>query len=562
MLLTLVFGVLGICIGATRGLDGRALLLPAALLIFLRTHAYDPLLFFALQSGIVILGVKLWRWRFGADESRVGQSLNFSLRILLVATALISLVLAVGVRTRLPSVSVWMNLVSGAVACGVATLLGAWGLVTPWRWRRLLVAVPALLIATLPMCFTDSLLFHFPYYEWQHSSGSTQLPTFRYFCVWSVTLSLLSMLTFLVCWTHVLTVEWPRSAWKRVRNGFVALLIAAVGVMIVAVPGMPPTFEPDTDVDDSFVLHVVDEVGISPEPDHDGALVDLPDDKLRQYVHSNSKALEVIYKGLTRPVRLRENPGPFTRWRPLSGSLKKVNDIHTLLFHQLELFEREERYDEGAELSLEMLAFGHSVAKDDALFNALVGRRFHYSALRFLTRCRGRFNNDQRHLVLSGIESSDAMYEPYDDALSRNRKIWSRRLGWTNVLHQAFPKSTEDIEQMRISKLGWYRYQTVGRLLAADMRIRQHRESHGSSPETLEIVADGTNNEMLTDPYGDGAQLGYEINELDYVLYSRGMDLVDDGGIPGALNNSWNDNFAKGDWTLDAFFEPLDSERD
>lgn len=85
---------------------------------------------------------------------------------------------------------------------------------------------------------------------------------------------------------------------------------------------------------------------------------------LAKDVRSNAKALEAIHAGLTHDP-LRETVDPFARRRPLNGSLKKAGEIQTLLFHYLELLEREERYEEGAELSLKMLAFGHSVAKDD-----------------------------------------------------------------------------------------------------------------------------------------------------------------------------------------------------
>jgi hypothetical protein len=63
------------------------------------------------------------------------------------------------------------------------------------------------------------------------------------------------------------------------------------------------------------------------------------------------------------------------------------------------------------------------------------------------------------------------------------------------------------------------------------LAIKRWREEHGQYPETLEALFDaGLLERPPLDPYSD-TTLIYRWTAGDFVLYSRGRNLKDDGGI-------------------------------
>jgi|GEM_PF-4691732 len=556
LLLSVSFGLLAIWVAVARERRWPIVFLVVALGLFLRIPAYEPLLFFAIQCGVIIIGSTLWRRTWSKDTY---QSTSFSLGGLFGLLAIVAALLTVCIRVDLPSPSVWLNLVSGGTGCGIATLVGAWALVTPWRWRRLFVAIPALLVATLPMMFTDSLLLQFPSYEWRESlNGQLWIPTYFPYgpnsFVWGSMLFSIAITIFVLCWLWLGTNSESVRCRRLCRAAFftaLAVLFAgslAVGFAVRAVPASQE--EQIANNGYPLIREAIEEIGIAKPPPMKPQQEELSDAQMEVYLRQNSAVLAKFHEALSKPIQLPLEPfhsfGRGSPWGYVNTKMRR------LLVCELDQLARQKRHAEVFDVSLQMLKFGKNVGEHGYMAYALAGRNLQSNALRYLTHLRHEADEAQLERMLSVLEQNDARLEPYDSALQRNGDCSALTWGWSSRLCQILPVNAEDNEKQRMMRLGWHRYEAIGRLLAIDTRIRQFEKEHGDLPPKLDVLDLPVH--MLLDPYGNGSRVVYRKTESDFFLYSRGMNLKDDGGVVAKFNGSDADD---GDWLLDEFFSRL-----
>ena len=109
-----------------------------------------------------------------------------------------------------------------------------------------------------------------------------------------------------------------------------------------------------------------------------------------------------------------------------------------------------------------------------------------------------------------------------------------------NTVNPGFRKLIERAWRVRASRSA---------LLTA-LAIKRYEIANKAYPASLdELVGAGYLKELPLDPYGDGA-LGYKVVGNDFVLYSFGADMKDDGRRLGTKNGrpfKWSDD---GDWVF------------
>ena len=109
-----------------------------------------------------------------------------------------------------------------------------------------------------------------------------------------------------------------------------------------------------------------------------------------------------------------------------------------------------------------------------------------------------------------------------------------------NPVSPGFRKSIEIAWRVRASRSA----------LLAVLAIKRYEKANKAYPASLdELVGAGYMKELPRDPYGGGA-LGYKRVGNDFVLYSFGADMKDDGGRLGTKNDKpfkWADD---GDWVF------------
>ncbi len=124
-----------------------------------------------------------------------------------------------------------------------------------------------------------------------------------------------------------------------------------------------------------------------------------------------------------------------------------------------------------------------------------------------------------------------------------NDAKWNELAGNHLLLHPVSPgfrKSTEIAWRVRASRSA----------LLTVLAIKRYEKDKNAYPASLdELVGAGYLKELPLDPYGDGA-LGYRRVGDDFLLYSFGVDMKDDGGRLGTKRGKpfkWSDD---GDWVF------------
>jgi hypothetical protein len=107
----------------------------------------------------------------------------------------------------------------------------------------------------------------------------------------------------------------------------------------------------------------------------------------------------------------------------------------------------------------------------------------------------------------------------------------------------------------RVAALVW-RLKTGRRALLTTVAVLRYGRDKGDYPATLEtLVADGYMRELPIDPYS-GKAFGYRTTENGFLLYSWGLNLVDDGGWQETGQNgmprAWADNGDEVFWPVRA----------
>jgi hypothetical protein len=108
---------------------------------------------------------------------------------------------------------------------------------------------------------------------------------------------------------------------------------------------------------------------------------------------------------------------------------------------------------------------------------------------------------------------------------------------------QKNPALTMEISGWFVSVSGWWRLRTHTTALTTTLAVLRYRADTARLPASLdELVSAGYLDAMPMDPFGDGP-LVYRRQDGDFVLYSRALDLDDDGGVP----SDWGKEEAGGD---------------
>ena len=79
-------------------------------------------------------------------------------------------------------------------------------------------------------------------------------------------------------------------------------------------------------------------------------------------------------------------------------------------------------------------------------------------------------------------------------------------------------------------------------LIQADVALRRYRFDHGRYPDALSALVPAYLKKQPIDPFGIGKPLRYKSlnGGKDFLLYSLGPNLKDDGGTPGSQQNSYS----------------------
>jgi len=145
-----------------------------------------------------------------------------------------------------------------------------------------------------------------------------------------------------------------------------------------------------------------------------------------------------------------------------------------------------------------------------------------------VTECNQRYERIEQILALSPYELSRSGITIADE----RPNIFNYRIRFDSFFREAryftIDLSTETAQRMSEKRWQAHAWHDATRAVLA---IKRWRKEHGQYPETLEALFDaGLLERPPLDPYSD-TTLMYRRTGDDFVLYSRGRNLKDDGGV-------------------------------
>jgi hypothetical protein len=160
------------------------------------------------------------------------------------------------------------------------------------------------------------------------------------------------------------------------------------------------------------------------------------------------------------------------------------------------------------------------------------------------------FGYPDRREMISLIERYCSEYQLALETPPSDPQYEARQARWQALAGESFLLSVSAPAMERMVALVW-RVTASRRALLTTVAVLRYGKDHGVYPATLDtLVADGYMKELPIDPYS-GKAFGYRVTGDDFLLYSWGLNLVDDGGRQGTGQNGAPRMYAEnGDWVF------------
>lgn len=552
----------------------------------LAASASEIFLTLAGQAGIIAAGVAYFARRRGQHREDYAIAWRFSLATFLLATLLASVGAAVVAKFPAGNRLLFQSMPLVSVCSGLMILVGAWG-ASRLVWRDAVGVVGAVLLGGfllgLPLAWFDwfALSFLDPTLGWPPEVDPNA--------------SIIHMII-------GEQVERPVMAWLKAGpavalattlllkvGGFAGLLagrdcVAATGstglrifakaafftgVVAAALPtawvwqrmmfpdAIPEIVLPQPNGREDFVaagrrlkLDVTFDPNVMFEE-----LIDTRSE-LEATIRDSRPALELMRQGL-----LKESMSPpnYTS-DDLSEEIDfmmEITGIRRALAATGELAVLEGRVDDATHDYLDLIKLGMATRRGGMLVDMLFSMAIAHDGIDGLRKLRGQMTPQQRTAAIEKLTALYAAMEPQGEHELRDR-IWSQHAhGWHGRVDLALSDFADEygIFDPEAFDANCLRERTQLALLILELAILSHVEEYGATPAKLSDLAISHRELVVADPYRDRQGFVYARRGDGYLLYSVGVDGVDDGGKPPVFGEFETFNLeTKGDLTLDSSF--------
>ena len=134
-----------------------------------------------------------------------------------------------------------------------------------------------------------------------------------------------------------------------------------------------------------------------------------------------------------------------------------------------------------------------------------------------------------------GVRQTPAAMKTLNSEIQKKLEAFSEKNIFIRYLMPALAKVAERSHRNRVDSMA----------MLTVLAIVQYHKKHGEYPASLSaLVEDGLLRQLPMDPYSDKT-LVYRRTEGGFILYSVGLNLTDDGGVPGTKDGKytvWTDN--------------------
>lgn len=556
----------------------RCAIVPVVLLPLLLVPAYELWGILALQTCVVVAGVKISKWWKPSL-----RGVQFSLRTLLATAPLVAVVMVLVKHgpAYLAPLELGRGLTVGlnGMCAGCTVLLGTWA----YASRRKRIVWPTAFVLCLAlaaiMAWFDWLFVSVTFWcEWppHHATPAMlkQFPSAPYPALaWFTILPAITTITWLMVrlrsgsrTASVIEEQQSRTIGQLSSRCIFGLLLLAVMVPPAATAWrlLCPTPLPKIPSPSPNGFHDVVDAA------HDFSLASIlgrmqdpqcSTEELAAEVAEHKWVYERLRLGLSRDVQVREwtkeGIANERKYRNAEAILDfDVPAAARALIREAELAQRQHRYGDAARIAVECISLGHAITHNALASDYNCALRVEIMGNLMLHQLLPRLDTLQCRRAIDALIEIDRQREPLKDVWRRDR-IWYENSGdWLKQLVAVLVAvaSTDDGEEpIAISERD-----AVTRLLIVELALRAYQTENGTLPDQLRQVTPEFLAALPVDPFDPcSGPVRYIRNGDQTIVYCVGPDHDNDGGRPctphrfGTLERT-----DEGDFRLDVHLVP------
>jgi len=468
---------------------------------------------------VLMIGGRVARRRHVAiDPAR--SRFRFSMSDLLLGTVAIAVVLAMITQVPRGEWESWRDLLIAATAFAAITLVGAWAALGKASiWLRLIsaaIACPAagLALVTSRLLHRDTLIDVLGYAPYLH----TYAP---WYCLTGALTGGLMIVAL------ALARRGNRSSRVLVGALFISLLLPlTVSYYRLLTPTPIPAVILPTPNGFDRLRQLGQKLNQSATvPDIDTAT----QAELAAFVTTNSPRLHEARTALNVPFKL---PVTYTSLGELGMYGTEFRELARAFRAEGKLAELEGRTGDAIAYYMDGTRLGRGITRDGLMIDYLVGMSIEGIGFSSLSSLRGKLTAAQSCTLLHEVQHQFQPY-PSPEPHFRREHIWQQHAhGWQERLAAVLRDfAGEEYSTGAVLVELHKREQAKLNLLCTELALRCFQGEQGRLPKTLRELTPGYLETELEDPFS-GDPLVYRPSGTGFKLYSVGADLRDDGGKP------------------------------
>lgn len=542
-----------------------------------------------IAGGVYFAAKRLKVNRQGEDASRgIENEWRFSIATFLLATVLVCVGAAVAARFPSSNLLLAQSILLISVCGGLMTLLGGWA-ASRLTWQHAIGTTGAAaiggLILGIPLAWFDWFVVSFMDFSigWppKPSPQASLVQVFigdvaeRPIVVWLAIGAGVVVATMTLIWLAVaggLLASPAASTGKLLSSrrrilARAAFAVTAIGIALPAAAAWQRLAFPDPIPEivlpqpngHADILAASQRLKADVTSDPNLMFEDLIDtpSKLEATVRNSAPALKLLRQGFSKESM---TPPNYTS-DDLSDEMDfmmGVRDLGRTLIASGRLAASEHRVDDARQDNLDAVRLGMAVRRGGMLVDVIFGTAVAREGLEGLNKIKTDLSSPQRAATIEVLAALYASMEGHDEFERRDR-IWSQHAqGWHGRLDLALSDVTGeyDLFDRAHYRAMCLRERSQVALLIIQLALLNAVERDGRAPENLNAIELPHRGEICRDPFGDGAAFRYARKGDGFLLYSVGVDGVDDGGEAPVFGE--DESFGvdtTGDLLLDDSFE-------
>ena len=252
------------------------------------------------------------------------------------------------------------------------------------------------------------------------------------------------------------------------------------------------------------------------------------DAHLKKFVSEHPDLLDEVQEALKLPSFVPVNYTDFEKPTVSFDLFSLANSLQAIGRHA----EQHGKVSHAIDAYLTVIRVGHVAAGDGLWIDHMLGTGCEEKGMKPLRAMRHDLTVERRRKLLEQLLGYEGAIGPLDECDKRD-EIWATnsydcRMRFVRIAYQWNDKFQSWVQGIKDTA---DEHDASNRLLTTTLALDIYGDEHGDLPETLNELVPELLPKLPEDPFGPGPLLYRRLNAEKYVLYSRGRNRVDDGGV-------------------------------